>query len=1310
MVFYLTQIYLVKSLAALSFSSGKTTKSSEMLIFVRRLQPQKMRHISLILTYMSLLLVCARVSGQTAVFSSSISSYKVNTIVQDKDGFIWMGTENGLNRYSGGGYKTFYSTSVDGGLANDRIFDLCLGSEGDLWIASETGCSRYSKGRFYSGNDAVYNPVSRVMELDDSCIVAFGQKGLLKFEKQSMRMLGYFYAPGISRTKDAVVSGQKEIWLTRSSNDSTYLDIVSGDLTLQEEYYIGKGVTVGCLAKTGQNTVFLSTSEGLRCFDSRDKAEIREMYRPLQDFTGHSIVHFIFPYRNGTLLLGVADRGMYIYDPSTGKATRIIMQSQMKAPRYVCFVDSDYNIWLSYRTDNVRFISGEKVYDNIFSSLDGSPVDFSHLFFDNSGQLWAISGEDIVCLDPEGGKVLGRLSHRDPFTSLLIDDRNRLWTIEGSEYVSLFRIEGSNAFLLKKSSSFREISSLAENRNREIFIPEMFDMTRILQDGTRKTEAVPNSLSVTQVKTDHGSRRAFAYTVANGVFEILTDGSLSSIPGTAGKNIHTVLVGRDGSLWMASYNMGVFHLDPGTGQMDVIDASSGLVDNSIKSILEDRNGDIWFSSANHITRYNPRARRLSVVHDDQYIREYSYKIDCAATGPDGKLFFGGDNGITVIDPDMVTYSSRDIPLFIEYLAVNGTEQEEGLSSLRLGHRQNSLQLRFAGIDFRSGPLQSYAYRLRGYESRWNSSNEDGMLVSYNSLPPGKYTFQARVRNQDGTWSGSEINLPVVIHPAIWATTFAKLLYALLALSLAAFLIRIAFRSRLSKERIALDREHIDLITNLSHGLRSPLSLIYGPLKELSASPRLDSHEKGLVKLMRRNAEILRMQSEQILGTSSTKPKDERLSVSDGNLSGLVQSTVDNFSYAILERGLSMEKDIPEGITGFFDGEKIEKILSNLLSNAIKYTPSGGQIKVEMSVSEGQAVISVHDNGEGIPEDRREKLFGRYERLGVQRQHGSGIGLNYSRHLARMHKGELVYSPNIPQGSIFTLSFPVQKEAYSHDEIAVAGSFVIPESSELQIPHDDGGEKEGTVLIVEDNPDIRAYIASLFSGKYRVMTASDGKEGEDNLKVTVPDIVISDVLMPRMNGYALCREIKGSPDWSHIPVILLTAKTDSQSSIEGMNCGADAYIPKPFDPDYLVASVKSLIDNRRRVQTHILNLTPQSINEESSAETGLNESEKEFIDKMHRIMDKHLGEEQFQVTDIADEMAMSYSSLYAKVKALTGTTPLNFMNTYRMNIAMELLRSGKYTVNEVSYRVGASSLSNFSRQFKKQFGVSPSSVK
>lgn len=529
------------------------------------------------------------------------------------------------------------------------------------------------------------------------------------------------------------------------------------------------------------------------------------------------------------------------------------------------------------------------------------------------------------------------------------------------------------------------------------------------------------------------------------------------------------------------------------------------------------------------------------------------------------------------------------------------------------------------------------------------------------------------------------------------------------------------RFRMAEEQQELNEQHLHFVANISHEIRTPLTLISAPLKELTANNELKAHDRELLAIIQRNVTRLNHLAEQILDNSNQGKDDRVLKETFGDISAFVENIVSNFRFYAHEKGLTLSFDtLTNGQQGYFDMEKIEKIVSNLMSNAVKYTPEGGNIVVRVRIDKQHAQILVKDTGIGVTEKRQREMFRRFNRLDMSSLNtsskGFGVGLHYAQCLAFLHHGHLSYEPNVPQGSRFLLSIPYLKlvEQRAADELAV--DTVAQPIQPQETMQRDLDENQPTILLVEDDYEMRGYIRMLLDDDYNVIVAGDGEEALEKLKLNVPDLVLSDVVMHRMDGFTLCQRIKGSPDYGYLPVLLLTAKSDMDNRRHGIDCGADAYIGKPFDPYYLKSVVASILVNRQRIQRIIRNMThvedPASASDNSSAgshESLMSDRDRDFLSSFHKLLSDHLEDEDINVNQLASEMHLSYSSLYARVKDLTGQSPQVFFNTYRMNIAMELLQTHNYTVSEVCYKVGASSPANFTRSFKKQFGVVPSSV-
>ena len=976
--------------------------------------------------------------------------------------------------------------------------------------------------------------------------------------------------------------------------------------------------------------------------------------------------------------------------------------------RALVFMDREGGLWKADDENGWTYTAARAPFRTLV--LAGKDERVSHLTPDLEGNLWLRIGERLTCIDPKTGEILYQDKDHQ-CNGVFLNREGRLLVLMDNRMVMNCEVKGGKPITRDSGGGRNTIFSISVDGRGRIWTSGVDSIARVNPDRTVQRFHVSEPFSY--FLPSPGDGRNFVVGLRDGLMEVKADGTVApfGVDGTGFQNVSALIMARDGTFWMGTYNDGIIHYDEAAGKVERFQMPSGTVDGSIKSILQDRDGYIWASTATHITRYDPWKREFSSLSDSRYRNGSFYDLLSAARGPDGLLYFGGSGGITVVDPAAFQPSTGEIPLRIEALSVNDRPLPEKTESLRLEHGENTLSIRIAGIDFRSGSLLEYAWRLDGYDDDWHEGGAVPTAI-YTQVPPGHYVFRARVREQNGPWSSSAIALPVTIRPAPWASPWAKALYWILGLGLLGTALWTFIRFRTQKDRLALSaqreelkQQHIDFMTNISHEFRTPLSMIYAPAKELEKAA-LTPRNRELASLISRNAERLRALAEQLLKNQGGREERESLRIRQNDLAVLLRSMTDMFRYAATEKGLEITTEMPDSFLCWFDTEKVSKVFGNLMSNAVKYTPEGGHIRVVLEKSGENAVVSVQDDGIGVAPDKRERIFDRFERLGAENTavQGSGIGLNYARNLAQLHKGTLVYEPNEPKGSIFRFTIPVDESTYP-DDIAFNDR---EETPELFARPGDGG-KEQTILIAEDSTEIRLFLNDLFRSDYNVLLASDGLTAEDHLKLTIPDLVLSDVIMPGKTGYALCADVKGNPDWNHVPVILLTAKADAESSVEGMKAGADAYVSKPFDPDVLKATVESILRNRRLLQQKVRDLTGTDlVNPEKTKEARLSPADSALLRKVQEYLDANLDNQDADIAEMARELGMSYSSLYAKIKALTGETPKAYVTSYRMNIARELLLQG-WNVSETADKVGSSSPSAFSREFKSHFGYPPSQV-
>lgn len=1003
---------------------------------------------------------------------------------------------------------------------------------------------------------------------------------------------------------------------------------------------------------------------------------------------------------------------MFIYDPTTDQLSSIHTKEKLNAENYTYFTDSHDNIWLSDRNNGFIYYASQPSCYNLFDKMEGEiSENILDIETDKYKNLWIQTDNELACYHIPTQRITYKKRTIGQLGIIFIDSKDNLWHINRYSTLEQYTISEGKAVLKHSLHLPNNISSISEDQMGRIWATLVDKFAVIDSIDNISFKYAPEGVEFLHLQSKLPTREMFLYTQQHGVYEYGKDQQVIPFNNIPAEPSY-IYIDQKNDYWIGTFDSGLYHYDKKGSIVEHYNIHNGLIESQIKSIIEDTEGNIWFSTPTKIGYLNRTSGLFSYIYDHRFSQNL-YAADCVCRTEDGTLYFGGGSGITVVHPESVQKNSTDTPLHFDALLLNGENipyKEQG--SIALTHQENMLSFWYSGLNYEQGSSLTYAYQLAGYDKTWIEAGNI-RRVSYSNLSSGNYVMRVKVRNPNGHWSSKELALPIYIAPAPWKSPWAITLYWLAGASTVLFCLWLTIRWQVREERLKLserqkelNQTHIDFLTNISHEFRTPLSLIHAPLQELVNSSSLNEHDRRLANIMRQNTDRLTQLTEQILNTEQNRQSEESLQVTQRDIGAFLHILIENFRYAATQKNILLKVEVKNTI-GWFDAEKIEKIVCNLMSNAIKYTPEG-EIICALHTEGDLCHISILDTGIGIPEDKEKGLFHRFERLEVDKKRpaikGTGIGLNYAFHLAHIHKGNITYAPNTPHGSCFTLTFPYVEKAYTakeREEDKIMFQLIDPKQNATS--------KEESILIAEDNIDVRNYLRELLADTYNVVTAQDGQEAMECMELNIPDIILSDVIMPHKDGFQLCFEVKNHPDFGHIPFIMLTAKSDLSSNMKGLNCGADAYVNKPFDPFYLKAVIENQLTNRKRIQHVVLNLTSNSLNKPEAQQAQLNTAEHLFLEQLHTLIDANLSHEGFNVQILAKEIGMSYSSLYAKIKAMTGQTPQNFLNTYRMNIAMDLLKTHKFTVSEVSYKVGISSPTNFSRNFKKHFCLSPSEV-
>ncbi len=1245
---------------------------------------------------------------------------QVTSITEDNDGFVWFGTRQGLYRYTGSVYTRFLSTGNPEDIVNDNINDLCRDADGRIWIGTMSGIVMINDGEINNPYLSFHTPVYKILDFDKDNVIAAVRNGILKVAKESFTGVSLHRDVGINSLQDVVVSRNGDIWYVKSLDGKFILTVLDHDFNVKVSERISGLEKLGGIALSPDNTVLIASGSTIISYDANTARRI-DTPAPLASVSSGGEILFMNLFKESSILVGVKGEGLFVYDFRNGRSEKIYPDRTLDKDSYVCFVDSSDNIWLSDETSEPDYLHSNRLFSTYsITGIPDSPI--KSLSVDSKGTMWFASYDTYGSYDLRSNSLVW--SKREPYgiTGMHLSPEGFLWTISDYNKVIKYSISGSVPAEVGRYTFPYDVNYISGDGKGELWVFMAQKVNVISAEGAVEDVELPQHETIftpTFVQKDPGSGKVFLINLDQTVYEcydrkfLLQD--LFNL-----KSISTIFTASDASVWVGTSNNGIHHIFPSEHRIESFSQKDGLPEGDIRTILEDRSGNVWLSSATRMTRYGKNESTFQTFNEAVRNGGKYYEPNCGVSTSDGTLIFGGSGGITTFvpteksAPDMVP-----IPIRCLRVSVDGKTVANKSIPVVMKSRDRLLSVIYSGINFVSGSLLNYSYKLEGKDRDWIYTGEQSL--SFSNLSPGKYNLRVRVRLFTGEWSEDELTIPITVKASVWnsrASKIAYMLLGLLAIWLSFRTARKMIRQRndllISKQNEIMKQEQVEFLTNTSHEFRTPLSLIYAPLKILNAKSGLSAEDKKLLSTALENTERLKTLADKSLRPSFEDVSDSVLRVVPCNISSLVKGIAENFGYAAHQKEIDFSYDVKDDVNGYADTEKVEKVLLNILSNAFKYTPEHGKVELSLCTEDGKAVVEVKDNGIGIPEDKRKDIFKRFNRLGREKDAdlatGSGIGLNYAIRLARSHKGDINYRPNGEKGSIFSFSFPYLEESFSADE--------MHNRIEVEEQPVNAGESSGnassrhskTVLVAEDNADVRSFLRNLLSSQYNVITCNNGAEAWDNISILAPDVILSDIVMPMKDGYALCAEVKGNEDYCHIPVVLLTAKSDAASNIRGLNAGADAYIPKPFDPEHLLATIENLLANRARVQQKVSNLTASSMKDEKmTREAELNSSDRKFLEKLQKSVENHLNDESFKVNQLAAEIKMSHSGLYSKVKALTGHSPQTYINTYRMNVAMEMLKTGEFTIAEVADSIGSSSVSNFSRDFKKHFGITPSSV-
>ncbi|MBN8851620.1 MAG: hypothetical protein BGO55_04905 [Sphingobacteriales bacterium 50-39] len=1193
-------------------------------------------------------------------FGQHVRSYlsqKITSVAETKDGKLWMVYQNGLlEEYDIKESRIiFSSTAVQGLYKKNTTHNLFIDSDGDIWL------------------------------------------------------WGYIYGALLfHRTDNSVRQFNESTWPSRMSSNLVYKIVQDNNGLIWVATDHG-GVTL-IDKKNDLRTSYLSN-------DPKDPQSLSD-----------NSVTALYKDDDGIIWLGTYKQGINYYNANIIRFPYYHHQaSNSRSLQYDDvnrFVeDRSGNIWIGTNGGGLIYFDRKKnlfqqyLHDPSNTNSPGSNVIVS-LWIDHEGVLWV--GTFLGGLDSYDGKKFTHYRHDDNDSSSLANDN--VWEIfEDRDQRLWIGTLGSGIDILDRRTHRFIHHQYKESPQG----PSLFDIiTAFLQD--RKGNVWIGTVSGIVVLEKKDSP----------VFFKTTGGkhSLSS------NSIICFLEDSRGRIWVGTRD-GLNLFDEQTRTFKVFTTSDGLPDNIILNILEDDRQTLWISTPNGLCNAIPRQKDsgfVSIINYDEInnLQNREFNDNAALKTREGELIFGGPSGFNIIQPSIIKAPAHRPKIVFAGLQLLNRDVEPGevvnnrilldrslsrVQSIDLKYKENVFSIEFTSPDYTRGARDKYAYMMEGFNPEWLYADGNQRKATYTNLGPGHYVFKVKVLNTDGLWSDVK-ELQVNIAPPFWRTPVAYIIYILIAAGLFVVvrrivLDRIHMRFELRQQRREAERAHAleqlktKFFTNVSHEFRTPLTLIMAPLNKIIDHAANEEQKKQL-HLVQRNAKRLLNLVNQLLDFRKMEVQEVKLHPSIGDIVGFSKDISLSFTDIAEKKRIqfSFSSNI-DSLEMYFDRDKIEKILFNLISNAFKYTEDNGIIGVSLiykpslnGQDDGSLAIEVKDTGIGIPADKHEKIFERFFQTDVPEDmvnQGTGIGLAITKEFVKLHGGVITVQSEAGKGACFTVHLPAKK--IYEPSVRTSVHPVDPEEEEKVILDGDRkGTGKKTIMIIEDNEDLRFYLKDNLKGQYRVEEAVNGSEGWEKIKHVNPDLVVSDIMMPLMDGVELARKIKTETVTAHIPVILLTAMGSEEKQLEGLRAGVNDYITKPFTFEILASRIRNLLAQQKLLQKRFhkqIAVNP--------AEVTITSVDEKFLQEALKHVEDHIDNPEFSVEDLSRDMHMNRVTLYRKILSLTGKTPIEFIRSIRLKRAAQLLEKSGKTVAEIAYEVGFNNPRHFTKFFKEEFKVTPS---
>ncbi len=1275
---------------------------------------------------------------------SGYRSKEVTSIYEDSAGRLWVGTMGGGLYYLDRSHDQFltYAEADSGGyLAHSYIKSIYGDNYGRLWIGTITGVCvldpatkkeilyRPDKGK----NGRLRSGIVLCIFRDSQMRMWVGtDEGLYLYDKRSDGFIAFKHedaaAPGIpAGAVNTIAECQGRLWIGTDNG----LCSLSPDLNTFGIYRYSpsdantlSGNLIYSIAADGDK-IWVGAEGGLDIIDPAS-GNVRRFYHDDRDkFSVNSkSIRCIYIDPKGIYWLGTYQGGVDKYD------------------RNLTLFNSRQNNAYDPGGLNAPFVSSfaEGKDGDIFVGTDGGGLNLFHV---NSGLF-----SHIAIKAKEKSNSAGL-----PILSMMLDHNQQLWIGTFQDGLFIYntqtgRYEQLNAGKDDLHLNHNDIFCLKETKNGQVWIGTNGGGVNVFNPITKTfLKYVPAPASpgdrplpvngyIRAIEEDHKGN-IWIGTYGSGIavlnpvsqkFQVYNNKNT----GMAIDRVFSLLQDHNGNMWIGTAGDGLFCLHVKDAKFSAYSAPEGLPDGVVHKVLEDNSGNIWLSTNKGICTLNTSLKKFIYYSAYNGLQNDAFLDGSGLKTSKGALFFGGADGFNYIEPQQEVKRNANVPpVFLTALKINNNivkpagnqaiKQDISVAKqIDLDYKQD-FSISYAAINFTLPQQNRYAYRLKGFNKSWNYVGST-TTAYYTNLDPGEYLFMVRACNNDRIWNNTGAQIRIIIHPPLWMTWYAYLMYGLVALGI---LLLIRHRGiKKVKEKLALEQERkeaerlheldlmkIKFLTNLSHEFRTPISLIMAPADKLMTE-HSDQQTTGQLAVIRRNARRLLNLVNQLLDFRKLEEQELKLSVGEGEIISFVSDVIDSFHDLSESRNIHFRFDAPqEKLFVRFDHDKVERILFNLLSNAFKFTLPGGTVAVNVikhATASPQKIVlelKISDTGIGVDPNRKNLIFKRFYQApdtnSGNLNPGSGIGLSITKEFVEMHDGSISVDSEIGKGSVFSVLLPLEIFAESTAAAEPANQPNLKEKEQRAKRAGLAAGEMPVVLIVEDNDEFRYYIKDNLKGQYKVVEAANGLEGWDKALSCHPDMIISDITMPHMDGITLSKKIKADKRTSHIPFILLTARTREDEQLKGLESGANDYLTKPFNFEILNVKIKNLLHLNtmlKNTYTRQLKVVHPDIEVESSRE--------KFLGNVIKYIENNLNNPKFSVVDLSEHLAMSRAALYTKIFELTGLPPVEFIRSYKLDRAAILLLKTDLTVSQIAYEAGFATPHYFSRSFKEKFHMLP----